>query len=222
MRDLRGWILVAAGLGTAVATRLASSYLSSEPLRTWHMSEDRLVLAAESGYLLAVGLAVLGAALIVGRSRKKRLVGRYFSEDDLSRIARRIGEIEARTSGEIRVVVRVSPSWRDRVCKASARDMAARDFYGLKMHRTRDRTGVLFFFLLSSREFYVYGDKGMHDKAGQPTWDRVTAEVSRRAGKDGLAGAVLAGLDLVEAPLSAHYPRRHDDVNELPDQVVIR
>jgi uncharacterized membrane protein len=123
-----------------------------------------------------------------------------------------IGQAEARTSGEIRVFV----SHRkvdDPVAAAHAQ------FARLKMDRTRDRNGVLIFVAPTSQTFAIVGDAGVHERCGQGFWTAVAAEMRERFARaewtDGVVHAIRKAGDL----LAEHFPRRADDVNELPDRV---
>lgn len=149
-------------------------------------------------------------------------VRQFFTDDQLEAIATRIGEIETRTAGEIRVVMRHRRDWFARLLHLPIRILAIEEFRRLGMQKTRDRTGVIMFFLLADRRFYIYGDRGLHRKVGQETWDRLVGEMSEQAKTAGLFDAVIYGLGQIGELLNRHFPIKPDDVNELPNDVVIR
>jgi len=69
------------------------------------------------------------------------------------------------------------------------------------------------------RMFAVIGDDAVHAKCGQSFWDE-TAEALEKEFKDarfteGLVAAIERAADL----LAAHFPRRPDDRNELPNEI---
>lgn len=153
---------------------------------------------------------------------KGDLIRQYLSEEDLRLIGEFINQAETATSGEIRVVVREKRDWFTRLFRYPVRRLALEEFHRLQMHRTRDRTGVIFFFLLEDRHFYIYGDRGIHQCIGQETWDTLTAEVGAIARQQNLGTAIRHGLQRMGNLLAAHFPVKPDDVNELSNEVEIR
>lgn len=153
---------------------------------------------------------------------KGDLIKQFLDSEQLERIARAVGEGEKETSGEIRVVLREHRDWIARLLRLSIRRLAVEEFHRLGMHKTRERTGVILYFLLEDRSFYIYGDKGIHAAVGQPIWDGVVEEISRQAKESNLCDGILHGLNRIGALLQEKFPIRPDDVNELPNQVEIR
>ena len=107
------------------------------------------------------------------------------------------------------------PAWlREQHVVEAARHL----FIEKGIHSTRDRTGVLVFIAVRARTVEVIGDVGIVDKLGQTRLDHM-AQALQEALPAGPAavGRTLANL----APEFAEYfPRRADDKNELPDDVV--
>ncbi len=141
-----------------------------------------------------------------------------FTKAELASLASVIAEAESGTTGEIRVVIRHRRHYRER--KLALHEIAYREFCGLGMQKTTDRTGVLILLLLSERAFHIIADEGIHRKVGEGTWDAVAASMSAdfRDGKytDGIAGAIRA----VGKELATHFPGR--GTNQLPDEIVER
>lgn len=153
---------------------------------------------------------------------KGDLIRQFLDEEQLARIGRKVGECEKATSGEIRVVIREKKDWVARLLRLSLRRLVVEEFYRLRMHKTRERTGVILYFLLEDRQFYIYGDKGIHAAVGQETWDRVAGEVAAAAREQNLCEGVLLGLGQIGAILAERFPIRPDDVDELPNEVELR
>ena len=67
--------------------------------------------------------------------------------------------------------------------------------------------------------FAIWGDQGIHQKAGQPLWDKArrVLEDGLRAGKRG--EAVEACVAEVGRALAEHFPADGPRANELPDDV---
>jgi uncharacterized membrane protein len=134
---------------------------------------------------------------------------------DSKRIEHAIAAAELKTSGELRVVIH-------RAAVADPVATAREEFTRLEMFRTRERNAVLILVAPASRNFAIFGDEAIHAKCGQPFWDEVAAAMTGyfREGKftDGLVHAI----DHAGRFLAKHFPRRPDDKNELPDNVVDR
>jgi len=124
-----------------------------------------------------------------------------------------IHEAEAKTSGEIRVMV----SHRSAPDPVAAAQQA---FLRLGMQQTKQRNAVLLFVAPRSRTFAVIGDEAVHAKCGDAFWrelaDAMTGFFKRGEYTDGLVhGIRRAGVLLAE-----HFPRTAGDGNEQPDDVI--
>ena len=99
---------------------------------------------------------------------------------------------------------------------------AQREFTRFGMAKTAGATGVLIMLSLKEHRAVVYADKGILEKVPAETWTKELEALTAciKAGKpgEGIAG-VLRNLG---ALLSGPFPRRDDDVNELPDDVITR
>jgi uncharacterized membrane protein len=136
----------------------------------------------------------------------------FLAQLDDQRIVQAIQQAESATSAEIRVFI-TRKSLTDPVAAAEE------EFARLKMHRTRDRNGVLILIAPASRNFAVFGDRGIHERCGENFWremaDELAGHFKREAATDGIVHAVTRAGKL----LAEHFPRRPDDKNELPDHV---
>ncbi len=94
-----------------------------------------------------------------------------FSSEALDRIAATIAEVEQHTSAEIRISI---IDERDNAMGGiSIEALAEKEFFKLEMDKTSGRNGVLLFILYAERKFYVYGDKGIHERVDPSTWTEV-------------------------------------------------
>ena len=117
---------------------------------------------------------------------------------------------ERHTSGEI--VVSIAPWFWGSVERA-----ARRAFGRLGVARTREHNGVLVFVAPARRRFVVLGDEAVHRRVGQPLWDAATTAMAERFRTGDLTGGIVRAVEVIGAQLAACFPRRPDDVNELPD-----
>lgn len=137
----------------------------------------------------------------------------FFTRSEEERILGAIRSAEAACSGELRVHVARRCSCDD------VRDAAAHIFHRLRMERTRERNGVLFYLASADRRFAVLGDAGINARVPPGFWDGVVERlaVAFRAGD--FAGGLCEGIELCGEQLAKYFPPRPDDVNELPDDI---
>ena len=89
------------------------------------------------------------------------------------------------------------------------------------MTKTSARTGVLLFLLLEERQFYIFGDEGIHARVGQKAWEQVAEELSRHFSEKKFRDGLIHGVRSAGKLLAEHFPRLKDDKNELSDQVSV-
>src|SRR4051812_42404797 len=119
---------------------------------------------------------------------------------------------ESQTSGEIRVFISDAEPADPFVGAKLA-------FERLEMANTRDRNGVLIFVAPKSRNFAIIGDQAVHAKCGESFWKTIASEMTSRFKQGQFTDGIVHGIAAAGQLLSQHFPRRADDVNELPDQV---
>ncbi|MGH7197174.1 MAG: TPM domain-containing protein [Candidatus Omnitrophota bacterium] len=132
---------------------------------------------------------------------------------DRKEIEKAIDQAEDLTSGEIRVHVQ-SRSGGD-VLKD-----AQKTFIRLKMHRTRERNGVLIFIALKTRTFAILGDREIHARVGGDAFWNATRDImASYFAKNEVREGILAGVLSAGKELGKHFPSGPGDRNELPDTV---
>jgi len=147
-------------------------------------------------------------------ARHPRWVRRFLGEADLAAVAASIATAEAATSAEIRVHL-------DARCPGEALARAALVFERLGMHRTAARHGVLIYVSIEDRKLAVLGDRGIHERVGQAYWDGLVASVLAHFRGERFRDGLVHAVGEVGAVLRQLFPRRPDDVNELPDRVSV-
>lgn len=96
-----------------------------------------------------------------------------------------------------------------------------REFQRLRLSKTRDRTGILFFLLLTERRFHIVADEGVHRKVSDGTWGRVADLMSAEFENGRYREGIIYGVEEVGRILSEVYPRGAGDRNEISDKVVV-
>lgn len=129
-----------------------------------------------------------------------------------ARITEAIGEAEKKTSGEIRVYIKRGEI-DDPVAAARAQ------FEKLKMTGTRERNAVLIFVAPRSQKFAVLGDEGIHQRCGDAFWEQLVQAMQQHFKAENFTDALIDAIRQTGDLLAAHFPRRDDDRNELPDTV---
>jgi len=147
------------------------------------------------------------------------LVYHFFDDDDFLRISNKISEVELRTSGEIRVSLREDKTFSER--NSNLEDLAEKEFYKLNMHQTRDKTGILLFFLLGERQFHILADQEINEIVGRKVWEDVSKEIQENFRNGYFSLGIIKGIEKVGNLLSEHFPIKPDDVNELTNKVVL-
>jgi uncharacterized membrane protein len=139
----------------------------------------------------------------------KKFVNRLTHE----RLHAAIHEAEAKTSGEIRVMIS-HKSAPDPVAAAQAA------FLRLGMEQTKDRNAVLLFVAPRSRTFAVIGDEAVHAKCGDAFWTELAAAMTGFFKRGDFTDGLVHGIQHAGERLAEHFPRAAGDANELPDDVV--
>lgn len=136
----------------------------------------------------------------------------FFTKDDERLILEAIKQAELRTSGEIRV----------RVEKNAGQDImqtARSAFEELGMRKTHLRNGVMFLLAVIDRKFVVLGDDGINNKVPANFWDKTRDIVQENFRKNLFAQGLAEGVKLAGEQLTAFFPYKKEDVNELPDAI---
>jgi uncharacterized membrane protein len=143
------------------------------------------------------------------------------SEADLDTIVAAVREAETRTAAEIRVHVerRVAHALLRRSVDPMAR--ARHVFASLGMHRTAHRAGVLIYLAVVDRKLAIVGDDGIHARVGDEYWLAVRDGMVERLRAGSVVTALVWAVGQVADALARFFPRRPDDVDELPDDVSI-
>jgi len=138
----------------------------------------------------------------------------FLQKLDHPRIEAAIAAAEARTSGEIRVVVHHQPV-------ADAVAFARETFVRLEMEKTRERNGVLLLVAPASQSFAIIGDQGVHQRCGDAFWSELAATMQSSFRREDYTGAVVEGITRAGELLATHFPRQPDDRDELSNEVVV-
>ncbi len=119
---------------------------------------------------------------------------------------------ELRTSGEIQVHI-------EQRCHKPMMERAVEVFQILKMHRTAQRNGVLFYVAIEPHCFAIVGDEGINRVVEPGFWDAIRDHVVKRFGQQAYADGLAEGIHQVGEALRRYFPHQADDKNELSDDI---
>jgi len=136
-----------------------------------------------------------------------------FNSEEQEHITHAIGLAEANTSGEIRICV-------EHQCEKNVLERAEECFNKLGMHKTGLRNGVLIYLSVDDHKFAIIGDYGINSKVEADFWDTTKEKMLVHFKAGDLVEGLIAGVACAGEKLQRLFPREHDDVNELPNDIV--
>ena len=110
---------------------------------------------------------------------------------------------------------------RDRTQRA-VHGRALQMFAERGVHHTRDHSGLLIFISELEHQVVILGDRGIHAHIGGDGWERHVQTLVAGIRRGQLGQALVQVIDAFGTVLAAKFPRRPDDTNELPDDVVLQ
>jgi uncharacterized membrane protein len=137
----------------------------------------------------------------------------FLTTEQEQEVVEAIRAAEARTSGEIRVVITSRWILRPERC-------ARRLFDQLGMERTRHRNGALIVLFARRRRFVVLGDDALEEIIRPQGWQEISAEMSALLREGRKVEALIGVIRRLGATMAAHWPPDASNPDELPNAVV--
>ena len=147
------------------------------------------------------------------------LIYKFLNDDELLRISNKIRSEEQKTAGEICVSIKENRSFLQR--NKSVRQLAEEEFFKLGIDETRDKTGIIIFFLLEARQFHILADEGINKKVPEKTWDTIKDEMQEHFLEGRFSEGIIHGIERVGKILGEQFPIKPDDTNEISNRVVL-
>ena len=138
----------------------------------------------------------------------------FLSDPEKKEIAVAIQQAEKDTIGEIRVYI-------EKKSGKEALERAFEIFQRLKMHDTKERTGVLLYIAHDDRQLAIIGDKGIHEKVPENFWDNVKEAMMGHFREGNFSHGLKHAIEICGVQLKTHFPAKAINPNELSDDVVI-
>jgi len=98
---------------------------------------------------------------------------------------------------------------------------ARQAFFDNRVHRTAGATGLLVYVSVYERTAAVVADEALTEKLGQPALDRLCEQLVAGIKEGHAADALCRVIRDAGAQVGAVLPRAKDDVNELPNRLVV-
>jgi len=140
------------------------------------------------------------------------LVESFLSAAEEAQVVEAIRKAEKRTSGEIRVHLENFES--DEV-SIRAKEV----FHLLKMDNTKARNGVIIYVAINKKQFYIYGDQGIHTRVGDSFWQSTKNIILKAFKQKEFANGLSLGVQQIGNVLEQYFPWDNTDINELPDEI---
>ncbi len=144
--------------------------------------------------------------------RKKPLL----DQGSQQRVVAAIKEAESKTSGELRVYMEPHCKYVDAI------ERAKEIFTNLGMEKTVERNAIIIYLATEDRQFALFGDKVIYEKAGGPAfWAKAAQKLSTHLQKNEVAEGLCNCINELGSALAANFPYDPSiNKNELPDEIV--
>lgn len=136
----------------------------------------------------------------------------FLSKSEETQVVEAIRLAEQNTSGEIRVHL-------EKTTAMAPLERAVELFHLLKMDNTAQRNGVIIYVAVKSRQFAIYGDKGINDVVSDDFWD-CTKDIMQNHFKTGNnCLALVEGIQNAGLQLQKYFPFQDGDTDELTNEI---
>ena len=136
----------------------------------------------------------------------------FLTKPEEQEIVEAIGKAEKNTSGEIRVHIENETS-------VAAINRAMEVFRNLNMEDTQERNGVIIYVAVKSKQFAIYGDKGINEKVGADFWNSTKEAMQNHFKSGNFKQGLIDGILKAGEQLKTHFPYQDDDTNELSNEI---
>lgn len=149
------------------------------------------------------------------------LVRRAFPVQVRRRIESGIADCEVRHGGEIRFAVEAGLDLFALLRGETARERALAMFSDLRIWDTEQNNGVLVYLLLTDRDVEIVADRGLNGRVTPEDWEAICQEMEALLRRGAYEAGVLHGIQRIGGHLARHFPRPHENPNELVDRPVL-
>ncbi len=126
-------------------------------------------------------------------------------------MSRAIEEAELTTSAEI--VVRL-----EKHCPGNPIERCRELLQSLGLTSTRGRTGVIILITVQDHKAAIFGDQAVDNVIGQEGWQDICTQLVSGLKRGEPCEALCKTIHALADRLSPIFPRKQDDINELPNE----
>ena len=126
---------------------------------------------------------------------------RFFSIDETDRLTQAIRDVEARSSGQVRVYL----EWRCPITDPLSR--AIQLLEQLNLHKLQDRNAVLIYFATQHRLFSIVADVGVSRKVSNEFWRGLRILMEHRFSEDKFLDGTLLAIEQMGWRLLQYFPK---------------
>ena len=101
------------------------------------------------------------------------------------------------------------------------RAAAVRHFKVGAERRTHGRTGVMVYLSMREHRAEIVADEAIASRVDADVWGKAMADMLAEIRQGHIGEGLAAGVRDVGEVLAEHFPRGEDDVNELPDRLIL-
>ena len=136
----------------------------------------------------------------------------FLTKAEEQEIVEAIGIAEKNTSGEIRIHI-------EKENTIAPLDRAMEVFRNLNMENTQERNGVIIYVAVKSKQFAIYGDKGINDIVGADFWNSTKDTMANHFKNGNFKQGLIDGILKAGEKLKTHFPFQDDDKDELSNEI---
>ena len=120
---------------------------------------------------------------------------------------------ELLTSGELRIHLEKSTG------RKGAQVRAKTLFGALKMHKTAEKNGVLFYLAVEDKQLAILAGEGINTKVPNDFWKEIVDLIISEFKQGHFSEGLIAGVEKAGKALGEFFPRQEDDVDELSNEI---
>jgi len=135
------------------------------------------------------------------------------SEAQEQALVEAITAAELYTSGELRIHLEKSTGRKGAQARAKAL------FGVLKMHKTAEKNGVLFYLAVEDKQLAIWAGEGINAKVPDDFWEEIVALIIAEFKQGHFSEGLIAGVEKAGRALGEFFPRQEDDVDELSNEI---
>jgi len=139
-------------------------------------------------------------------------VENFLTQPQEQEIIDAIRAAEKNTSGEIRVHL-------EKNSEKDPLERAKEVFYFLKMDKTKNKNGVLFYVAVDDKKFSVLGDEGINNLVPEDFWNSIKDTVIQHFSIERYADGLKEGILATGQKLKEYFPFQTDDKDELSNEI---